>query len=84
MLELGVGFAFVGENVYLEVGDDDFYLDCLFYHLQLRCYVVIELLCARAHNKSPFNRHHSLQGKKPNRGRVCFARRAETNWRRNL
>lgn len=43
MLELGVGFAFVGENVHLEVGDDDFYLDCLFYHLQLRCYVVIEL-----------------------------------------
>lgn len=43
MLELGVGFAFVGENVHLDVGGDDFYLDLLFYHLQLRCYVVIDL-----------------------------------------
>ena len=43
MLELGVGFAFVGDNVKLEVGDEEFYLDLLLYHLQLRCYVVIEL-----------------------------------------
>lgn len=43
MLELGVGFAYVGDNVKLTVGDDDFYLDLLFYHLQLRCYVVIEI-----------------------------------------
>jgi len=43
MLELGVGFAFVGENVHLDVGGEDFYLDLLFYHLQLRCYVVIDL-----------------------------------------
>lgn len=43
LLELGQGFAFVGRQVHLEVGDADFYLDLLFYHLQLRCYVVIEL-----------------------------------------
>jgi predicted nuclease of restriction endonuclease-like (RecB) superfamily len=43
MVELGVGFAYVGENVHLEVGGEDFYLDLLFYHLQLRCYVVIDL-----------------------------------------
>jgi len=43
MLELGVGFAYLGEHVHLEVGGDDFYLDCLFYHVHLRCYVVIEL-----------------------------------------
>ena len=43
MLELGVGFAFVGENIHLDVGGEDFYLDLLFYHLQLRCYVVIDL-----------------------------------------
>jgi len=43
LLELGQGFAFVGRQVHLEVGGDDFYLDLLFYHLQLRCYVVIEL-----------------------------------------
>jgi predicted nuclease of restriction endonuclease-like (RecB) superfamily len=43
LLELGQGFAFVGQQVHLELGDEDFYLDLLFYHLRLRCYVVIEL-----------------------------------------
>jgi predicted nuclease of restriction endonuclease-like (RecB) superfamily len=43
LLELGQGFAFVGRQVHLEIGDEDFYLDLLFYHLKLRCYVVIEL-----------------------------------------
>jgi len=43
LLELGAGFAFVGRQVHLEVDDEDFYLDLLFYHLKLRRYVVIEL-----------------------------------------
>ena len=43
LLELGVGFAFVGRQVRLEVGDEDYPLDLLFYHLKLRRYVVIEL-----------------------------------------
>mgnify|MGYP003363776890 FL=1 len=43
LLELGQGFAFVGRQIHLEVGGDDFYIDLLFYHLKLRCYVVIEL-----------------------------------------
>lgn len=43
LLELGTGFAFVGKQVHLEVGGDDFYIDLLFYHLKMRCYVVIEL-----------------------------------------
>jgi len=43
LLELGAGFAFVGRQVPLEVADQDYYLDLLFYHLKLRCYVVIEL-----------------------------------------
>ena len=43
LLELGAGFAFVGKQVHLEVGGDDYYIDLLFYHLKLRCYVVIEL-----------------------------------------
>ncbi|MBQ8942778.1 MAG: DUF1016 family protein [Firmicutes bacterium] len=43
LLELGQGFAFVGRQVHLELGGDDFYIDMLFYHLKLRCYVVIEL-----------------------------------------
>ena len=43
LIELGAGFAFVGRQVHLEVGGEDFFIDLLFYHLKLRCYVVIEL-----------------------------------------
>jgi predicted nuclease of restriction endonuclease-like (RecB) superfamily len=43
LLELGTGFAFVGRQYHLNVGGEDFYLDLLFYHLRLRCFVVIEL-----------------------------------------
>lgn len=41
--ELGQGFSFVGRQIHLEVGNKDFYIDLLFYHLKLRCFVVIEL-----------------------------------------
>jgi predicted nuclease of restriction endonuclease-like (RecB) superfamily len=43
LLELGAGFAYVGRQVQLEVGGEDFPIDLLFYHLKLRSYVVIEL-----------------------------------------
>lgn len=43
LLELGVGFSFVGSQYHLEVGGQDFYLDMLFYHLRLRCFVVIDI-----------------------------------------
>ncbi|MBU4524842.1 MAG: DUF1016 family protein [Desulfomicrobium sp.] len=43
LLELGAGFAFVGRQYHLAVSDRDFYLDLLFYHLKLRCFIVIEL-----------------------------------------
>jgi predicted nuclease of restriction endonuclease-like (RecB) superfamily len=43
LLELGQGFAFVGRQMHLEVGGDDFIIDLLFYHLKLRCYIVVEL-----------------------------------------
>jgi hypothetical protein len=43
ILELGKGFAFVGSQYHLEVGGQDYYLDLLFYHLRLRCFVVIDL-----------------------------------------
>lgn len=43
LLELGAGFAFVGRQVHLEFADSDYYLDLLFYHLKLRCYIVVEL-----------------------------------------
>lgn len=43
LIELGVGFAFVGRQYHLDIGEQDFYIDLLFYHLRLRCYVVIEL-----------------------------------------
>jgi predicted nuclease of restriction endonuclease-like (RecB) superfamily len=43
LLELGAGFAFVGRQVPVQVGGEDFHLDLLFYHLRLRCYIVVEL-----------------------------------------
>ena len=43
LLELGQGFSFVGRQVHVEFSGDDFYIDMLFYHLRLRCYVVVEL-----------------------------------------
>ena len=43
LLELGVGFAFVGSQYRIEVDGQDFFIDLLFYHLHLRCYVVIDL-----------------------------------------
>lgn len=43
LVELGRGFAFVGRQYHLEVSDQEFYLDLLFYHLELRCFVVVDL-----------------------------------------
>lgn len=43
LLELGQGFAFVGRQYHVAIGEQDFYIDLLFYHLRLRCYIVIEL-----------------------------------------
>lgn len=43
LLELGSGFAFVGRQVPIRAGDQDYYIDLLFYHIKLRCYFVIEL-----------------------------------------
>jgi predicted nuclease of restriction endonuclease-like (RecB) superfamily len=43
LLELGVGFAFVGSQYPLDVGGDEFRIDLLFYHLSLRCYIVLDL-----------------------------------------
>lgn len=43
LLELGTGFAFLGNQYHLNIGGDDFYIDLLFYNLNLRCYVIVEL-----------------------------------------
>ena len=43
LTELGKGFAFVGKQYHLEVDDEDLYIDLLFYHLELKCYIVIDL-----------------------------------------
>lgn len=43
LLELGAGFAFVGRQFRLEVAGDEFFIDLLFYHIRLKCYVVVEL-----------------------------------------
>jgi predicted nuclease of restriction endonuclease-like (RecB) superfamily len=43
LLELGAGFSLVGRQVHLEVGGQNFYIDLLFYHYKLRCFIVVEL-----------------------------------------
>jgi hypothetical protein len=43
LLELGTGFAFLGNQYHIEIENEDFYIDLMFYNLKLRCYVVIEL-----------------------------------------
>lgn len=50
LIELGQGFAFVGSQVPLSIDDQEFFIDLLFYHLHLRCFVVIEL---KANNFKP-------------------------------
>ena len=47
LLELGEGFAFLGRQYHLQVEDQDFYIDLLFYHIKLRAFVVIDLLCGK-------------------------------------
>ncbi len=61
LLELGAGFAFVGRQVLLNVGGDEFFVDLLFYHLKLHCYVVIEL---KAGKFKPEHLGHSTVSKK--------------------
>ena len=43
LLELGKGFAFLGQQYHLEVDEEDYYIDLLFYHTHLKCHVVVEL-----------------------------------------
>lgn len=42
LLELGKGFSFVGNQYKISTADNDYYIDLLFYHLELRCYIVVE------------------------------------------
>lgn len=43
LLELGTGFSYIGRQVHIKIGETDFYMDLLFYHVRLHCYVVVEL-----------------------------------------
>jgi predicted nuclease of restriction endonuclease-like (RecB) superfamily len=52
LLELGQGFAFIGNQYHLTLDDEDYYLDMLMYHVKLKCYVVIDILCGAPHNSS--------------------------------
>lgn len=47
MIELGTGFAYVGKEYRLQIGETENFIDLLFYHLELRCYVVIEVKTAK-------------------------------------
>lgn len=52
LLELGQGFAFIGNQYHIELEGEDYFLDLVFYHVKLKCYVVIELLCGTPHKSS--------------------------------
>ena len=52
LLELGKGFAFVGRQFRLTLNNMNYYADLVFYHIILKCYVVIDILCCTKHNKS--------------------------------
>ena len=47
LLELGKGFSFVGNQYRISTDDNDYYIDLLFYHLELRCYIVVELKASK-------------------------------------
>jgi predicted nuclease of restriction endonuclease-like (RecB) superfamily len=92
LVELGAGFAFVGQQYHLEVGGEDFYIDLLFYHLKLRCYVVIDLKMTPFRRRRPappsrrqaLDRDHPLQGEEPGRGRIRAARPGQAGRRVHL
>jgi predicted nuclease of restriction endonuclease-like (RecB) superfamily len=54
LLELGEGFAFVGRQYKIEVSGKEYFIDLLFYHLKLRCYIVVELcgVCLEGYSKT--------------------------------
>lgn len=90
LLELGTGFAFLGNQYHLNVGGDDFYIDLLFYNLNLRCYVVIELKTGefKPEYAGQLNFYLSAvdgilkkEADNPSIGAYCFAKAKMTWWR---
>lgn len=91
LLELGTGFAFLGNQYHLNVGGDDFYIDLLFYNLNLRCYVVIELKTGdfKPEYAGQLNFYLSavdgiLKKSRIIRPLVCFCAKAKTMWLQNI
>lgn len=76
LLELGQGFAFVGRQYHLDIGGEDFYIDLLFYHLKLRCFVVIELKKGKF---KPDHRAHTLPDQRQSAGRIRPGRHQQTH-----
>ena len=52
LTELGTGFAYVGKEYRLQIGEKENFIDLLFYNLNLSCYIVLDLLCCAQHNSS--------------------------------
>lgn len=91
LLELGTGFAFLGNQYHLNVGGDDFYIDLLFYNLNLRCYVVIELKTGdfKPEYAGQLNFYLSavdgiLKKSRIIRPLVCFCAKAKIMWSQNI
>lgn len=91
LLELGTGFAFLGNQYHLNVGGDDFYIDLLFYNLNLRCYVVIELKTGdfKPEYAGQLNFYLSavdgiLKKSRTIRPLACFCAKARIMWLQNI
>ncbi|MFW9928776.1 MAG: PDDEXK nuclease domain-containing protein, partial [Candidatus Thorarchaeota archaeon] len=52
LMELGIGFAFLGRQKHIQINGQDFYIDLLFYNRYLNRLIIIELLCGAPHNSS--------------------------------
>ncbi len=74
LIELGAGFAFLGQQYRLEVGGEDYYLDLLFYHVKLRCYVVIDHRGRLAHKSE------TVSSTTPDRCPPAHCRRLRSRW----
>jgi predicted nuclease of restriction endonuclease-like (RecB) superfamily len=90
LLELGAGLAFVGRQVLLDVGGEEFFIDLLFYHLKLRCYVVVELKAGKFKpehlGQLGFTSRRSIAKSGTSmttRPSVCCCARAGTRWSPN-
>lgn len=80
LTELGTGFAYVGKEYRLQIGEKENFIDLLFYNLNLSCYIVLELLCCAQHNSSTATRQRSPRWKNNISTLLSFPLYSNTCW----